>query len=425
MRFHVAKTRIKRQVQVESTHMPVRLLMFCLAFSSLTACATLPREPAVPAPKTTLATIHGMGDIRYFEGDPQDMARMAADTAALWPKQRAQLLAQGKSGAEIPPSYMLAISGGGDNGAFGAGVLNGWSTRGTRPEFDLVTGISTGALIAPYAFLGAAHDAQLRELYTETSGQDLVIRHRFWGLLSNDSVLDTSPLRMMIEKQIDRAFLDKVAAEFEKGRVLLIATTNLDSRQRVIWNMTKIAASQDPRALKLFHDVMLASASIPGAFPPVMIDVEVDGVAFSEMHVDGGTSTQVFIYPPAVYLAGLARDNQTQRKRSLYIIMNEPIVQQWAETRRHMVDIAARALATVVHNQGIGDLFRIYLTAMRDNVEFQVAYIPESFSHPYPMVFNNDFMRALYACGYKEATQGSPWMSHPPGLEAGFIQGRN
>ena len=394
-----------------------RFFVLCIALNTLVGCATLPREPAVPAVKTTRASIPGMGDIRYFEGNPEDMARMAADTEALWPRQRARLAAQGRLNADIPPSYMLAISGGGDNGAFGAGLLNGWSVRGTRPEFDLVTGISTGALIAPYAFLGSEHDAQLKELYTQTSGQDLVTRHRFWGLLSNDSVLDTSPLRTMIEKQIDRAFLDKIAAEHQKGRVLLIATTDLDSRQRVIWNMTKIALSQDPRALRLFHDVMLASASIPGAFPPVMIDVEVNGEPFSEMHVDGGTSTQVFIYPPSVYLAGLAREHAIQRKRSLYIIMNEPIAQQWAETRRHIVEVAARALATVIHNQGVGDLFRIYLTAMRDHVDFHVAYIPESFNHPDPGVFNTAFMRALFASGYQEAAQGNPWKPHPPGLQ--------
>lgn len=397
--------------------MTYRFLAFCVVLTGLVGCATLPREPAVPAEQTSLAVVQGMGNIRYFEGHPADMARMKLDIAALWPKQRARWVALGKTDTVIPPSYMLAISGGGDNGAFGAGLLNGWTTTGQRPEFDLVTGISTGALIAPYAFLGSAHDGQLRELYTETSGQDLVTRHRFFGLLSYDSALDTSPLRAMIEKHINRDFLDEIAAEAQKGRVLLVATTNLDSRQRVIWNMTRIAASQDPRALTLFHDVMLASASIPGAFPPVMIDVDVADEHFSEMHVDGGTSSQVFIYPPSVSLAGLARTHDAQRKRSIYIIMNEPIAQQWAETRRHIVEIVARSLATVVHNQGIGDLFRIYLTAMRDNIDFHVAYIPESFGHPDPMVFNNAYMRALYACGYQEMTQGSPWKSHPPGLD--------
>jgi predicted patatin/cPLA2 family phospholipase len=406
----------------EKLEMTYRFLVFCVVFTGLVGCATLPREPAVPAEQMTLAVVPGMGGIRYFEDNPADMARMKADIAALWPKQRAWLAAQGKKDAATPPSYMLAISGGGDNGAFGAGLLNGWTTTGLRPEFDLVTGISTGALIAPYAFLGSAHDGQLRELYTETSGQDLVIRRRFFGLLSYDSALDTSPLRAMIEKHIDRDFLDEIAAESQKGRVLLIATTNLDSRQRVIWNMTKIAASRDPRAIKLFQDVMLASASIPGAFPPVMIDVDVADEHFSEMHVDGGTSSQVFIYPPSIRLGGLARTHDAQRKRSIYIIMNEPMVQQWAETRRHIVEIVARSLATVVHNQGIGDLFRIYFTAMRDDIDFHVAYIPEGFSHPDPMVFNNAFMRALYACGYQEATQGSPWKNHPPGLGASSVE---
>jgi predicted acylesterase/phospholipase RssA len=275
--------------------------------------------------------------------------------------------------------------------------------------------VSTGALIAPYAFLGTAHDAQLKEFYTDTPRDQLIEIRNVFAVLTEDSVIDTAPLLALISKQVDRVFLDKIATEYHKGRTLLVSTTNLDTQQQVIWDMTKIAASQDPRALDLFHRIMLASAAIPGAFPPVMIDVEVNGQIFSEMHVDGGTSGQVFVYPPSLKLRELANENGGQRKRVLFVIMNERIDPEWEETERRVLSIAGRAVATLIHNQGIGDLFRIYLTTQRDHVAFNLSYIPADFNHPNAGTFNTDFMRALYARGHEEATQGQPWQHYPPG----------
>jgi len=383
----------------------------------LAGCSSLPRQHAVPKPLTTQAVVPlDINEVRYLVDSPEDMRRMSHDAAALWPKELAWQIAQGKSGEGLAPSYMLAISGGGDNGAYTAGLLNGWSAAGTRPEFSLVTGVSTGALIAPYAFLGSKHDAQLKALYTETPREQLIEIKNVFAVLTEDSVIDTAPLFNLISKQIDRAFLDKIAIEYEKGRTLLISSTNLDTRQKVIWNMTKIAASQDPRALSLFHRIMLASAAIPGAFPPVMIDVEVKGQMFSEMHVDGGTTGQVFVYPPSLNLGALAKENGGERKRSLFVIMNERIDPEWAETERRVLTIAARSIATLIHYQGISDLFRVFLTTQRDKVAFNLSYIPSDFNHPDAGTFNNDFMRALYARGYKEATQGGNfWQHFPPG----------
>jgi predicted patatin/cPLA2 family phospholipase len=382
----------------------------------LASCSSLPRQHAVPKQLTTQAVVAtDLGDVRYLVDNPDDMRRMSHDAAELWPKELAWQVARGKSDTALAPSNILAISGGGDNGAYAAGFLNGWSATGTRPEFSLVTGVSTGALIAPYAFLGSAHDAELKEFYTETPREKLIEIRDVFAVLTEDSIIDTAPLCALISKQIDQAFLDKIAAEYRKGRTLLISTTNLDTRQNVIWDMTKIAASQDPRALDLFHSIMLASAAIPGAFPPVMINVEVNGQVFSEMHVDGGTSGQVFVYPPSLNLGALAKENGGQRKRALFVIMNERIDPEWAETERNVLTIAGRAVATLIHNQGIGDLFRIYLTTQRDHVAFNLSYIPADFNHPNAGVFNADFMRTLYTRGYKEASQGQPWQHFPPG----------
>lgn len=203
----------------------------------------------------------------------------------------AYLRSQGHRG-QLPPANFLAISGGGDDGAFGAGLLNGWTAARTRPDFKLVTGVSTGALTVPFAFLGPAYDAQLKRCYTELTPSDIVRKRSVVAALTSDALSDNEPLKQLIAEQVDEAFLAAIAAEYSKGRILLIATTDLDARQSVLWNMTKIAASTDPKALDLFRAIMIASAAIPAAFPPVMIDVEADGQGFQGMHVHGGAMAQ-------------------------------------------------------------------------------------------------------------------------------------
>jgi hypothetical protein len=357
--------------------------------------------------------------VRYIAGNAHDIERMKLDLVDLLAKKQAYLKSQGKSLDNLPPANFLALSGGGDKGAYSAGLLNGWTAAGTRPAFDLVTGISTGALIAPYAFLGAAHDAELREMYTNTSSHDLIEARGVLAILSEDSILDTAPLRSIISKQINRAFLDEVAAEYQKGRILLIGTTNIDATKGVMWNMTKIAASKDPQALELFQNIMLASASIPAAFPPVMINVEADGKTYQEMHVDGGTMAQVFIYPSSIKLNEFSKANGFERKRNLYIIMNERIDSEWAETQRSVFNIGGRAVGALIHNQGVGDLYRLYVTAQQDSLDFNLAYIPADFNHPDAGVFNSAYMQALYQRGYDQAIKGYDWMKTPPGLVQG------
>lgn len=389
----------------------------------LSACSSLPRHHAVPAALVDQADIPGLKEVRYIVGDAPDMARLSRDVADTWPRERAWLQSQGRPTEPLPPSHILALSGGGDKGAFGAGLLNGWTAAGTRPEFLLVTGISTGALIAPFAFLGPKYDGKLKQLYTNTSPKELVRLRSILAALTQDHVADTAPLRDLLRKHIDQAFLDEIATEYRKGRELWISTTNLDARQRVIWNMTKLAASRHPRAVDLFHDIMLASAAIPGAFPPVMIEVEADGKSYHEMHVDGGAMAQVFVYPPNLHLAELAKTGGGTRQRHLYVVMNARIDPEWAETERRVFSIASRAISSMINTQGIGDLYRIYLTAERDDVSFRLAYIPPDFAHPHNEEFDSAFMKALYARGYGMALQGYPWHTQPPGFEEEFGKG--
>lgn len=396
--------------------MNYRVIGLCISLVALEGCSALPRQPAVPSTETTKAFVPGLNDVRYVAGNARDIERMELDVLDLLPKKQAYLKSQGVSLDNLPPANFLALSGGGDKGAYSAGLLNGWTAAGTRPTFDLVTGISTGALIAPYAFLGSAHDTELKEMYTNTSSKDLIEARSIFALISEDSIMDTAPLRAIISKQINRAFLDEVAAEYQKGRILLIGTTNIDATKGVMWNMTKIAASKDPKALELFQNIMLASASIPAAFPPVMIEVEADGKIYQEMHVDGGTMAQVFIYPSSIKLNEMSKANSFERKRNLYIIMNERIDSEWAETERRIFSIGGRAVGALIHNQGVGDLYRLYVTAEQDGLDFNLAYIPADFNHPDAGVFNSAYMQALYKRGYDQAIKGYDWMKTPPGL---------
>lgn len=376
-------------------------------------CAGPVRQEAVPPALTHQAIVPGMPEVRYRIGlDQEALQREAIESVR---REQAHLAATGHRG-RMPPAVFLAVSGGGDHGAFGAGLLNGWTAAGGRPEFKLVTGVSTGALIAPFAFLGSAHDEQLKRFYTTVRPDDIAKQRPLLAALTSDALADNAPLWRLVSREVNQSLLDAIAREYEKGRLLLVATVDLDARQAVLWNMTKIAASRDPKALDLFRSIMIASAAIPGAFPPVMIDVEANGRAYQEMHVDGGTMSQVFVYPPSLHLDALASKLGSERERRVYVIRNARLDPEWANVERRTMNIAGRAISSLIQTQGIGDLYRIYLTTQRDGVDFNLAYVPASFNAPHREEFDTEFMRALYQTGYRMAANGYPWAKVPPGF---------
>jgi predicted acylesterase/phospholipase RssA len=330
--------------------------------------------------------------------------------------------ASGNTG-DLPPANFLAISGGGENGAYGAGVLVGWTAAGTRPTFKLVTGISTGALTAPFAFLGPAYDGKLKEVYTTLSAKDVMQPRGYLAVFFQDALADNTPLRQTVKKYFDQAMLEAIAAEYAKGRVLLVATTNLDARRPTIWDITKIAASGQPRALELVHDVLVASAAIPGAFPPVMIDVEVNGKKYQEMHVDGGASAQVFVYPPSLNVSTVQFEGRrVQRERHVYVIRNARLDPDWAEVERATFSILGRTVTSLIQTQGVGDLYRIYAATQRDDIDFNLAYIPETFTTELKEPFETSYMQELFQVGYERAVKGYQWAKTPPGFGAPEIE---
>lgn len=386
-----------------------QLLSAVAVATMLAACGPIARFDAVPREQEDMAAIPGLHDIRYWaDGDPAVFSRGAR---ASLEAEKAYLASTGHTGP-LPPSNFLAISGGGENGAFGAGLLVGWTKTGTRPMFKGVTGISTGALTAPFAFLGPDYDDELRQVYTTLSAQDVMQPRGMLAALFDDAMADNSPLRKTIAKYFDQPMLDAIATEYAKGRILLIGTTNLDARRPVIWNIGAIAATKSPKALDLVHDILVASAAIPGAFPPVMIDVEVDGKVYEEMHVDGGASTQVFLYPPSLNIS----QSGIVRERHLYVIRNARLDPDWAQVERSVMSIAGRAISSLIQTQGVGDLYRIYLTSQRDGMEFNLAYIPRSFDRKLNEPFETAYMKALFDVGYEMGAGGYPWEKGPPGF---------
>ena len=381
----------------------------------LAGCATPVRLSAVPENEEAAAVVDGMTGIRYWQKD--DLASMTQDSLEAYNREVQLWTAAGHTGP-MPPSNFLAISGGGENGAFGAGLLLGWTAAGTRPEFKVVTGISTGALTAPFAFLGPKYDDQLKAVYTTISAKDVLEERGTLAAIFNDAMADNEPLKKLVARYVTPQMLQDIAAENAKGRVLAIGTTNLDARRPVIWNVTKVAASGNPHALELVQKILVASAAIPGAFPPMMIDVQVNGKSYQEMHVDGGASAQVFAYPPALKLAELSKQYGIVRERHLYIIRNGRLDPDWADTQRQTLPIVGRAVSSLIQNQGVGDLYRIYATAQRDGVDFNLAYIPPTFNVPLPEPFDQHYMNELFKLGYDLGSHGYDWQKAPPGLSS-------
>ena len=382
----------------------------------LQGCGTSPRGPAVPTAFETKATVIGLPyDIRYFPRDPENIKLIEKEFVDSWSRERQYLRARGHAGS-LPPASYLAVSGGGDDGAYGAGFLNGWSQTGTRPQFKLVTGVSTGALTAPFAFLGKDYDPALKLLYTSVSQKDILAKRNLYAAVFGDAMADTTPLYHLIKKYVTQDMLNQIATEYAKGRLLLIGTVDLDSERPVVWNITKIAASHSAGSLDLVHKILRASAAIPGAFPPVMINVQANGQNYGEMHVDGSVAAQVFVYWAGVRLNDLAAANGAQRERKVYILRNARLDPEWSSVKRQTLSITFKAIAGLLEYQGLDDLYRIYAVCQRDGTDFNLAYIPATFTEPERTDFDKVYMRKLYDFGFEDAKAGYHWAKEPPML---------
>jgi hypothetical protein len=400
-------------ITILSRKLKSALFTLVLAFV-LTACA-LVRPQAVPQPEIGAAEIPGIPHARIW-GDqtppPEFMEWLGGYI-------RDSEVRSGDHFSSQLHVHYLALSGGGGDGAFGAGLLNGWSAAGTRPVFRVVTGVSTGALIAPFAYLGPNYDDLLRDLYTGVNLSGLLSVTSLWRLLFSESLADTTPVAKLIAKHVNESVMQAIANEYSEGRLLLIATTNLDAQRPVLWNIGEIASSGQPHALELIQKIILASTSIPGAFPPVYIEVEANGKRYHEMHVDGGTTTQVFLYPAALDTRKLL---STHRPRTAYVVRNGRIGPEWIETTPGFSTVAQRSISTMIKSQAAGDLYRIYLGSQRDGIDYNCAFIGDDFVAERKDEFDQGYMRALYEYGFNAGKSGYRWQKAPPGFEPPVVE---
>jgi len=306
------------------------------------------------------------------------------------------------------PQNYLALSGGGIFGAYTVGVLCGWSDSGRRPTFNVVTGISTGALIATYAYLGSKYDDILRDYYSNYGPEEVYRERRKISLLWSDSAVDNSPLREKIDLATTPGLLAEVAAAHAEGRRLYIGTTNLDTSKLVIWDMGAIASSGRPNARTLYRDVILASASVPGFFSPVCLEVEVNGQAFQEMHVDGGVSAAVFFQP---FMLQMDRGDLRSRAGSnLYVIDAGKLFADPKCVESKIVKIAGTSLRSMLYSGTRNDLSRLYTLALITGVNYHLAALPQDFPvNMDSLSFDQKQMRRLYDEGYRQGRSGNEW----------------
>ena len=398
---------------------------------ALQGCATAPVTRPIPVVPTERAVVPGMpADVRYPGDDPAGAFRD-------WLELPEDELATRCAGVLDQPHNYLVISSGGVEGAFGAGLLAGWTASGTRPEFQLVTGVSAGAMIAPFAFLGPAYDGVLHQIYSAYSSRDLVQRRGMLAALEGDSVMDTAPLRRLIDLYLGDEQIAQIAAEGRKGRKLLIGTTSLNAGRPMVWDLTKIAGSGAPNARQLIGDLVLASASIPGVFPPVRIRVESGGVRYDEMHVDGGVTAQLFLGPtgldwkrvaerlrvrgqPQVYLVRNAREYPHWAAfrsrlaplldRSVSSLSRDPAGLPWYEVDPSAASILSRSMGSMIRTRGFNDAVLLYLSTESDQLGFNLAYIPDDFSIGSSEFYDRTYMQGLFERGFTMAKGGYPWL---------------
>lgn len=387
------------------------ILCAALTGSILCGCATI-RHP-VPMDLVGKATVDDMADVRVIVGIPNPGFQKSIIQALL--KDEPGDYRTDSSGNKIYP--MLTISGGAANGAYGGGLLKGWSKEGSRPNFKIVTGVSTGAITAPMAFLGKEYDAMIEELYTTTSTKDVMRAKGPLKALFGDSLETSKPLVKQIEKYATKEVLEKVAVEHKRGRRLFVGTSYLDVERFVIWDMGAIAVKGN---LKLFREVILASAAIPIIFPPVYIHVEVNGKSYDEMHVDGGAITQMFtmykLFEASDTVAKEAGVDTSRIRGDYYIIRNGYIDPGYRVVDDNLSSIAGQTFDTMINYQGIGDTYRIYTFLLNRGDSFNLAFIPGDFRPPKKEEFDPRNMRALFDKGYDDAVNGYKWHKEPPGL---------
>jgi hypothetical protein len=370
----------------------------------VSGCSTFTRHPVPESLIDSVSVPHVPRDIRTW-GDRRSEMLQRSLQASFVQTQRAY--------GDHEPMDVLSISSGGLQGAYAAGVLCGWTEHGTRPVFRVVSGVSIGAIIAPFAFLGSSFDDRLQDM-ARSATQENIYRMRWLPL---ESLTDNAPLARFIGRYYNRDVLDAIAAEHAKGRRLFIATTNLDASRPVIWDMGAIASSGSSEALLLFRRIIVASAASPVIFPPTYIQVEHDGQTFDEMHVDGAVTAQIMLYGQALTAQEVRPDSVSGRQRgTYYVLLNRKIRGDCGPVEPSIRSIAIHSISRLIQDQGVGDLWQAYAACRRDGLDFRVAAIPDDEVLPAEPRIDTQIQTRLFDRGYAMGRGGYPWADQPPGL---------
>lgn len=344
--------------------------------------------------------------MRPDEASPQIVALQPTEAVSL--SGPSPLLKPGPTKTTV---NILALSGGGADGAFGAGLLIGWTQSGKRPMFDVVTGVSTGAFMAALAFLGPKYDKTLADLYTNQTNDSVYIQKGPEGLLS-DSVLDNTPLKRQIERIVTKEFVAEVAAEYAAGRRLYIATTNLDSGDLVIWDMGLIASGDRTDRVQTFQKILRASAAVPGFFMPVYIKPQ-KGIEQRQAHVDGAVKAPVLI--------GDFMFKSPAKQRNLYVVINGSLARlnNTGPVKPTVSEIGKKSIVELLRSLSQATLYQGYVTAKNSGADFNLVSVPDAvMASADALDFNPTKMRELFRVGQEIGKKGGPWAKEPPNLAA-------
>ncbi len=381
----------------------------------VTGCTTSRTNP--PPQGEVYQTPWGAVDIAAWDASRDDI--FSDETVESWGEYVSEYRKQ-NPGKKIP-YRMLALSGGGSRGAFGAGILSGWTQAGTRPEFDVVTGVSTGALMATPAYLGSEYDSALT-LFTSIRNEDIYRPNGKLAILTRQGLFDTTPLKELLVSHIDDSMIDAVAREYRKGRTLFIGTTNLDAKVFTIWDMGKIAGSNHPEKYQLYRDIIMASAAFPIAFPPVYLPVVTDqGETYYQMHADGGIRETVFLYDflgefkEKMAIFGLEWDRDIDPQ--IFLLNNGKILEdeKYRVVEPNTLAVAMRSMYTLLRTSAASSIFVVWASGLANGATVNLAFIPEDYDLSMGALdFDQEKMNQLFQFGRQQSIQHIAWIKREP-----------
>lgn len=379
-------------------------LLVALMLLSAAACATISDREPYTLDELLDSRIAGLDDLRFF---------------AKGGVQLQSVLGLNQQGGPYPLKIeggrfdILALSSGGPDGAYGAGALKGMTQSGTRPVYEIVTGVSTGALIAPFAFVGAKYDTLLESIYTGGDLNRVLGRPSVLAAASGPALYPANRIPKFMSQHVDAALLEDIAAAHETGRRLLIATANLDADQLTVWNMGRIAQLGGPQGLNLFHSVLRAAIAIPGALAPVEITSRAGDREIVELHGDAGVLSYFYADPDLVPRQ-LTRRRGTDRPR-IDVILHNQIEAPTEPVKARTITLAGKSVSNLARTAMRLLLDNTIENADKSGIAVRYAYVPTNWQTVTSLDFNPQYMRRTFDLGYRQAVSNSLWNTGAPG----------